>query len=61
MLLALLGFGCFAGIDAEPGGEGAGFFCVVGSEDAGDVGVFWVLDALMVRQLGLQVLYEELA
>ncbi len=38
---------CVAGIDAQPGGEGAVFFGVVGSEDSGDVGGFGVGDALI--------------
>ena len=37
---------CLAGIDAQPGGEGAVFFGVVGSEDSGDVGRFRIGDAL---------------
>ena len=34
--------GGLAGVDAQPGGERAGFFSVVGAQDAGDVTVVGV-------------------
>ena len=57
-VLFLLGARGVARVGAEPGGEGAAFFGVVGAEDAGDVGVGGVGDVGVVFGAGGEVAAE---